>query len=141
MQLVDVNVLLYAIDERSPRHADARGWLDSALSGGETVAFTWAVLLAFVRLSTNASLFTSPLSAEQALDIVDLWLAQPTSIVVEPGPRHIELVRSLLTDAGTAGNLVSDAHLAAIALETGAELVSYDTDFERFSGVRRLAPA
>jgi toxin-antitoxin system PIN domain toxin len=97
-------------------------------------------VLAFVRLSTRATVFTNPLTAEQALDLVDEWLALPPVTVVHPGRRHAAILRELLSAVGTAGNLVSDAHLAALAIEHGAELCSCDADFSRFPGVRWVDP-
>ena len=140
MKLVDANLLLYATDERSPRHDSARAWLEARLSGDEPVAFAWAVLLAFLRLSTNPRVFADPLSPERAFDVITNWLAQPCATVVHPGDRHATLVRQLLGSLGTAGNLVTDAHLAALAIEHGAELNSCDTDFGRFSGLRWRNP-
>ncbi len=140
MKLLDLNVLIYALDESSPRHESARAWLDEALSGSETVAFAWSVLVGFVRLSTRAVIFARPLTVDEAFDVVDGWLDQPCAVVVHPGVRHSGLLRELLSVAGTAGNLTSDAHLAALALEHGAELCSTDADFGRFAGVRWVNP-
>lgn len=136
MKLLDVNLLLYAIDERSPRHEAARSWLDATLSGTETVALPWTVLLAFVRLTTRAAVFEHPLTADEALDVVDAMLAQPCTTVVHPTDRHAAVLRELLADTGTAGNLTTDAHLAALAIEHGAQLCSCDADFSRFPGLR-----
>jgi toxin-antitoxin system PIN domain toxin len=140
VKLPDVNLLLYAVDETSPRHDDARVWLEQTLSGSETVAFAWVVLLAFVRLSTHAAVFAHPLGLEEALDLVDSWLAQPCVTVIAPTDRHAAVLRELLEPLGTAGNLTTDAHLAALAIEYGAQLCSCDTDFGRFSGVRWTDP-
>lgn len=136
MRLADVNLLVYAIDETSAHHEPASAWLNESLSGEETVAFSWTVLLAFLRLTTNPRLFASPLHPAEAMDVVDGWLAQPCATVVHPTSRHSELLRDLLDRAGTAGNLTMDAHLAALAIEHGAELYSSDTDFARFPGLR-----
>lgn len=136
MKLLDVNLLIYAVDERSARHAAARSWLDATLSGTETVALPWTVLLAFVRLTTRAAVFEHPLTAEEALDIVDAMLAQPCTTVVHPTDRHAAVLRELLSVTGTAGNLTTDAHLAALAIEHGAQLCSGDADFSRFPGLR-----
>jgi toxin-antitoxin system PIN domain toxin len=138
--LPDVNLLLYAIDATSPRHEDARRWLEGLLSGSETVALTWSVLTAFLRLSTHPSIFEAPLSPERSFDLVTGWLAQPPVIVVHPGDRHHLVMRELLEPLGTAGNLVPDAHLAAVALEHGATLASSDHDFARFAGLRWSDP-
>ena len=140
MKLVDANLLLYATDKRSPRHSAAKSWLDALLSGDEPVAFAWAVLLAFLRLSTNARIFVRPLSTDRAFDVVEGWVAHPCAVVIHPGDRHLALVRQLLRPLGLAGNLVTDAHLAALAIEHGAELHSCDADFSRFSGLRWVNP-
>lgn len=136
MKLPDVNVLLYAVDESSRHHETARPWMEEALSGTETVAFCWSVLLAFVRLSTRPVVFEQPLTAGEALDLVEGWLGQPCATIVEPTTRHVAVLRDLLGSFGTAGNLATDAHLAALAIEHGAELCSYDADFSRFAGLR-----
>lgn len=140
MKLVDTNVLLYAVDEGSPHHAAARAWLEQQLSGSETFAFSWAVLLAFVRLVTNPRVFETPLTIGAAFDLVDSWLAQPATTVVHPLDRHHQLLRELLAPLGTAANLTSDAHLAALSIEHGAELCSADGDFARFPRVRWINP-
>lgn len=136
MKLVDVNLLLYAIDEGAPKHPQARPWLEEVLSGTEAVAFAWAVLLGFLRISTNAAILESPLQAGEALDYVDAWLGRPVATTVAPTDRHAGLLRDLLGPLGAGGNLTSDAHLAALAIEHGAELCSCDTDFARFEGLR-----
>jgi uncharacterized protein len=141
VNLVDANVLLYAVDEDAPLHSSAISWLDPALAGREAVGFAWIVLLAFVRLSTHPAIFPNPLATDQAFDVVESWLAQPASIVLDPTVRHLSVLRGLLTQLGTAANLVSDAHLAALAVEHGAEIVSFDADFGRFPGVRWRRPA
>lgn len=140
MKLPDVNLLLYAIDQTSPRHESARAWLEEALSGTEAVAFAWAVLLGFVRISTNPAAFEKPLEADEALDYVDSWLAQPVAMVVHPSDRHAAALRQLLLPVGSAGNLTADAHLAALAMEHGAELCSSDADFSRFDGLHWTDP-
>ncbi|MBA2383241.1 MAG: type II toxin-antitoxin system VapC family toxin [Actinobacteria bacterium] len=140
MKLADVNLLLYAADESSPHHPAARDWVEAALSGPETFALAWPVLLAFLRLSTNPRVYDAPLDLDEALDLVDSWLAQPAVTVVHPTDRHASLLRELLGPLGVAGNLTSDAHLAALALEHGAELCSADGDFARFPGLRWVNP-
>lgn len=136
MKLPDVNLFLYAYDSRSPRHERAREWLEQTLSGAETVALSWTVLLAFIRLSTRPALVEIPLSASEAIDLAQSWLDQPCVTVVNPTERHAAVLRELLAPLGTAGNLTTDAHLAALAIEHGAELCSSDTDFARFGGLR-----
>lgn len=140
MQLVDANVLLYAVNADVPQHEPARGWLDGALGGAEPVGFAWVVLLAFLRLATHSGVFPRPLTLEDAADVVELWLEQPAAVAVHPTARHLGLLRGLLAESGAAANLVNDAHLAALALEHGAEIVSFDRDFGRFAGVRLRVP-
>jgi len=140
VKLPDVNLPLYAYDSESPRHDAAREWLEETLSGTETVAFAWAVLVGFVRISTNRAIFARPWDAGDALDVVDAWLAQPAVTVVHPTDRHASVLRDLLTPLGAAGNLTSDAHLAALAIEHGATLCSCDNDFSRFSGLCWVDP-
>ncbi len=140
MKLPDVNLLLYALDTTSARHAQAREWVEVTLSGTETVALTWVTMLAFLRLSTRRTVFVAPISTEAALDIVDGWLAQPAVTVVHPTDRHPAVLRELLGPVGTGGNLTTDAHLAALAIEHGAELCSCDADFSRFAGLRWSDP-
>lgn len=141
MRLVDANVLLYAVNEDAARHGEARPWLDRALSGDATVAFSWIALLAFIRLSTKAGLFPRPLSIDDAIDRVDAWLAAPPAVVVEPTATHARVVRDLLRSIGVGGNLVNDAHLAALAIEHRCTVVSYDHAFSRFEGVVWETPA
>ncbi len=140
MKLPDVNLFLYAYDSRSQRHEPAREWLEQTLSGTETVALSWTVLLAFVRLSTRPAIVATPLSASEAIDLVQSWLDQPCVTVVNPTERHTAVLRELLQPLGTAGNLTTDAHLAALAIEHGALLCSSDTDFARFGGLRWADP-
>lgn len=136
MKLVDANLLIYAVNKDAPLHDKARPWIEDALSGGETIGFAWIVLLAFLRLSTRSGVFERPLAPAEALDLIDSWLAQPCATTVNPGDRHQRILRNLVDALGTAGNLVSDAHLAALAIEHGAELCSCDGDFSRFPGLR-----
>lgn len=140
MKLLDANLLLYAVNVDAPLHRKARSWLEKTISGGETVAFSWHVILAFIRLTTRPGLFQRPLSPEVAFDLVADWLNQPAATVVHPGPRHLSILRGLLAPLGTAGNLTSDAHLAALAIEHGAELCSCDVDFSRFPGLHWRNP-
>lgn len=140
MKITDVNLLLYALDTSAARHGTAKRWLEEQLSGTETFAFAWAVLLAFIRLSTNPRIFEQPLEPGEAFELVEGWLAQPCATIVHPTDRHATLLRELLEPLGTAGNLTSDAHLAALAIEHGAELCSSDSDFSRFPGLRWLDP-
>ena len=129
MLIVDANVLLNAVNQRAREHGVAQRWLGASLAGAETVGFAWTVVLAFLRVATHATILPRPLGRQEATD------------VVEPTARHLALLAGLLERAGTAGNLVNDAHLAALALEHGATVVSFDRDLGRFEGVRTLVPA
>jgi uncharacterized protein len=140
VKLVDANVLLYAVNVDAPRHESSRRWLDRALSGDDTVAFSWVALLAFVRLVTKAGLFPRPLTVDEALDRVQAWLGAAPAVVVEPTPDHPAVLRRLLQDIGVGGNLVNDAHLAALALEHRCAVVSWDRDFARFTDVQWQQP-
>ena len=140
MNLVDANVLLYAVNEDARHHDQSRAWLDDALSGGATVGFAWIALLAFIRLSTKVGLFPRPLPIDGALGRVDAWLAQPAAVIVEPTGRHLGLVSEFLVATGSAGNLVNDAHLAALAVEHRGQVISYDNEFGRFPGVTWESP-
>jgi uncharacterized protein len=140
VKIPDLNLLLYAIDSEAVAHERAAAWLEEVLSGTEEVGFAWVVLLGFTRISTNPRIYEDPLTAAEALDVIDGWLAQPVATLVEPTVRHTSLLRELLEPLGVGGNLVSDAHLAALAIEHGAELCSRDNDFARFSGIRWVDP-
>jgi uncharacterized protein len=140
VKLVDANVLLYAVNEDAPHHTPAREWLDRGLSGEDTVGLAWVPLLAFVRISTRAALFESPLSVAQAMEQVTDWLAAPGAALVHPGPGHVDHLARLLGAVGLGGNLANDAHLAALSLEHRAEIASYDNDFARFPDVRWFEP-
>lgn len=140
MVVVDANVLLYAVDSSSANHEGSLAWLERSLGGAESVGLAWVALLAFIRVGTSASILPHPMSVDEATAQVESWLGAPAAIVVEPTPRHADLLRGLLLGTGTAGNLTTDAHLAALAIEHGAEIVSYDRDFARFPGVRHRLP-
>jgi len=140
MKLVDANILLYAVNTDAAHHERSVRWLDSALSGADTVAFAWVALLAFVRLSTKAGLFPSPLGVEGAMDRVDAWLGAAPAVVVEPTVDHQRILRDLLRPLGSGGNLVNDAHLAALSIEHRCGIVSFDNDFDRFAGVDWTVP-
>jgi toxin-antitoxin system PIN domain toxin len=140
MKLLDANILIYAVNADAPLHNAAKGWIEEALSEGETVAFAWSVMLAFLRLSTRAGLFRNPLTPHEAFDVIHSWLDHPDVTIINPGPNHFVVLERILDPIGTAGNLTSDAHLAALAIENGAELCSCDADFARFAGLRWRNP-
>ena len=140
MILVDANLLIYAVDRDSAHHARAKRWLEAALSGAEWVGLPWIAVLAFLRIATHAGVMRKPLAAEDAIDYVDGWLRQPFVKPIGPGEQHWPILRNLLQASGAAGNLTSDAHLAALAIEHGCTIASTDNDFRRFAGVTHLNP-
>ena len=132
MILVDANILLYAEDSLSPRHAEARTWWDEQLSGSTPVCLCWTVISAFIRIGTNARVFAQPLSLDEAINRVQSWIDHPCTRLIYPTQRHWEVFRQMLTQGQALGNLVTDAYLAALAVAHGCELCSTDTDFSRF---------
>ncbi len=140
MILIDANLLIYAIDFDSPWHRAARPWFERTLSGNAPVGIPWVVTLAFIRITTRAGIMRRPLSASDALTYVQSWFEQPCVEAVVPGERHWPILRNLLEATGSAGNLTTDAHIAALALERGAHVYSSDHDFARFPGVTHVNP-
>ena len=140
MKLIDANVLLYAVDADARHHEQAKRWLDRALSGADTVMLPWVCVLAFIRLTTSARVYENPLTVDDALDIVGSWMSQPNVIAPEPTGGHLERMRQLLAQTGSGGNLVTDAHLAALAIQHRATVVTFDADFGRFDGVAWMRP-
>ncbi len=140
MILVNANLLIYTIDADSPRHNPARHWLEETLSGTTRVGLAWIVALAFVRITTRSGIVGNHLPPEQALAYVDSWLEQPFVYTIAPGRHHWPILRNLTLATGTAGNLTSDAHLAALAIEHGCTVYSSDDDFKRFPGIEHVNP-
>ena len=138
--LVDANILLYAVDTRSPFHERAEGWLTAQLTGVRRVAFAWFSLVAFVRISTNPRASEQPLTPAQAWQQVEDWLACDTAWIPNPTEHHAQVLGKLVTRYELRGNLVSDAAIAALAIEHGLTVCSADTDFARFEEVRWLDP-
>jgi toxin-antitoxin system PIN domain toxin len=134
--LVDANLLLYAEDTLSEHHQAARIWWDTQLSGAEPVCLCWPVLTAFIRLGTNLRLHRRPLSLKEAVERVQSWLDQPCVRMIHPGEQHWAIFQAMLRDGKAIGSLVSDAHLAALALEHNCVLQSTDADFARFKGLK-----
>ncbi|GJL54529.1 MAG: ribonuclease VapC [Nitrospirales bacterium] len=136
MKIVDLNVLLYVVNENTPHHSLLREWWEQTINDEETIGIPWVVLLGFLRLASNPSVFPRPLDPDAIIRKVDTWLAQTTIHVLTEKEGHWEIFRLLLGDSGTAGNLTTDAHLAALAMSYSAILVSCDNDFARFKGLR-----
>jgi uncharacterized protein len=138
--LIDANLLLFAVDESSPFHKRAAAWLTDVLNGVRRVALPWPVLTAFIRISTHPRAAERPLSPEVAWRYVDGWLACDPVWIPSPTDRHAEILRGLVVSHQLRGNLVSDAHLAALAIEHGLAVCSADSDFARFSEIRWINP-
>jgi len=140
VKIVDLNVLLYAVNADSPQHVAARTWWEGALNGEEPVGIAWIVILGFLRISTSPRVFPRPLTPGEAIAKIETWLSQENVRIVRESENHWDRLKSLLADTGTAGNLVSDSHLAALALNQDAVLATWDADFARFEGLRREIP-
>jgi hypothetical protein len=136
VNLLDANLLLYAYNTASQHHRAARHWLEDTLAGSVPVAFCWPTILAFLRIATNPRAVRRPLSIAEAGSIVDSWLAVPVVTLVHPTDRHWPILGNLLATGQASGPLVSDAHLAALAIEHGATLITNDRDFARFPGLK-----
>ncbi|HLA76975.1 MAG TPA: type II toxin-antitoxin system VapC family toxin [Vicinamibacteria bacterium] len=140
MIVPDINLLIHACNSESPVHAAAREWWEGLLNGVRPVGLAWVAVLGFVRISTHRQILTQPLPVGAACGRVRAWLARPYVSLLHPGERHAEILFGLLEQLGTGGNLTTDAHLAALAIEHQAELHSTDADFRRFAGLRWKNP-
>lgn len=140
MILVDANLLLYGEDELSPQHLAAREWWDSQLAGDSPVCLCWTVINAFLRIGTNSRVYHRPLSIDEAVTRVQSWFAQPCVRLVIPTKNHWEIFSDLIIEGQAVANLVSDAHLAALAIEHGCTLYSTDSDFSRFPKLKWKNP-
>ena len=140
MILIDANLLIYARVSSFPQHQLARDWLDRQLDGVPRVGMPWASLLAFLRVVTNPRVFERPEPIADAWNQILAWLACDTTWIPEPTERHAKLLGEFLALPGVHGNLVPDAHLAALAMEYGLTLCSTDGGFARFSGLPWLNP-
>lgn len=140
MIIPDTNLLLYATVDAFPHHARARAWWEATLSGRDSVGLAPVVITAFVRLATKPAVFTDPMDIEQALSHVEEWRARPMVQVLTSDTRHLDATCTLLRQLGTAGNLTTDAQIAAHALLEQATVASNDTDFGRFPDVRVANP-
>lgn len=139
--LVDANVLIYATNRRAPAYERANSWLAEQLAGPRrTVGIPWLSALAFQRIMTNPRLFSRPLDPAEAWGQLTGWFALPSCWIPNPGDEHTDLVGELIAKTGAVGNLVSDAHLAALAREHGLTIASADADFAKFPDVRWVNP-
>jgi toxin-antitoxin system PIN domain toxin len=140
MVLPDINLLIYAHHTRATHHQKAFEWWNRCLQGHEGVALAWVVILGFVRIATQPKIFSNPMTVEDAVGRVEEWLTLPHIHLVQPAQSHFVTWSSLLKHIGTAGNLATDAHLAALAIERGLILQTTDADFARFPGLKWKNP-
>jgi hypothetical protein len=138
--LIDANLLLYAYNKSSEAHPRAQAWLEETFAKPQLIRFSWVTILAFLRITTNSRIFPIPLTSVQASDIVSDWFKQPAVAILDPGDRHWSILSDLLQTAQAQGPLVMDAHLAALAIEHGATLLTSDQDFSRFKGLQWQNP-
>lgn len=139
--IVDANVLLYAVDSGSAFHEPSKAWLERALNGPTRIGFPWASLTAFQRIATHPRISANPLKPQDAWSYVTGWLEADRAWVPHPGDRHAEILERFLVEGDLRGNLVTDAHLAALAIEHGVGVCSFDSDFARFPQVTWVHPA
>lgn len=132
----DVNVLVYAVNQQAEQHERALEWLSSSLNGPGTVGFSWTVLNGFLRLCLHPNVLEHPLDASSAFLLLKQWIEADNALIVEPGPGHLGVYEELLQRVGGSARLLTDAHLAAIAIEHGSTLASFDSDFHRFAELR-----
>jgi len=135
MVLLDVNILVYAYREDSPRHGDVRPWLDEVINGNAAFGVSELVLSGFLRIVTHPRVFDPPTPIAQAIEFVRALREQPHCLIVKPGDRHWDIFLGLCLDVHAKGNVVPDAYLAALAIESGSEWVTTDRDFARFAGL------
>ena len=140
MIVPDINLLVYAYNRRNPLHEPARRWWDGLVNGTERIGVPWVVSTGFVRLMTHPRVVEHPVAPEQAVDYVREWFQFPHVISLNPGAEHLTLLRRALGAARVGANLVTDAHIAALAMEHQAEVHSNDADFSRFPGLRWRNP-
>ena len=140
MVLPDVNVLVYAHREDALHHAGCREWVESMVNGDEAYGLSELVLSGFLRVVTHPKVFAKPSPLAAALEFTEQLRGRPNCVPVAPGRRHWDIFCGLCVEAGAKGNLVSDAYLAAMAIESGCEWVTTDRDFSRFKGLRWRHP-
>ena len=132
MKIVDLNVLLYAVNRDDPHHEAALYWCSKNFNSSEIIGLAWITIIGFLRLSTRKGVFANPLTPQQALDRMNQWLERPNTRIVMELQNHWSNIQECIREVGTAGNLTTDAHLAVLAISRGATFVSCDTDFARF---------
>lgn len=140
MILLDVNVLIYAAELDAPQHQQSLAWLRQIFAGPEPIGMPWQTITAFIRITTDRRMRSAVWKPGEALETVKNWLSQPGVLIVQPGPQHLNLLETMIINGQASGPLVSDAVLAALAIENGATLASTDRDFSRFPGLKWINP-
>jgi hypothetical protein len=138
--LLDANVLLYSVDKSSRQHIQCAEWIRSAFTGLHRIALPWQTIGAFLRIATNPRVFSRPLSSDNAWTVVEQWLAAPNCWIPEATERTARILGKLINELDIRGNLVTDAQLAALAIEHGVPVVSVDSDFARFGEINWINP-
>lgn len=136
----DINLLLYATISSFPQHTNAKRWWDGLLSSAQPVSIGHIVVLGYLRIATNARVFSNPLTMEQATSVIDSWLAQPNVELRAPAESHWDNLKSMLAASNAGSNLTTDAHIAALAADYGLVVHSNDTDFSRFPNIKIVNP-
>ncbi len=136
----DANIILYAYNEDAPKHAQVKEWLEEQLSSPVSFGLSWQVITAFLRISTNPRAFPQPFNLQEAIEIVDEWLALPNIEILTPTANHWTIFQNLIIEGQTKAALMMDAHLAALAIEHGATLATTDRDFSKFSALKTINP-
>ena len=140
MLLPDINILIYAFRENAPDHQAFRNWLEEVIASETTFGLCDPVLSGFLRILTHPRIFDPPVPLENALEFIESLRSQPNCVFLMPGTRHWTIFTRLCRETNARGNLISDAYLAALAIESGSEFISTDRDFSRFSGLRWRRP-
>jgi toxin-antitoxin system PIN domain toxin len=140
MILPDVNVLVYAHREDAPGHVAYRNWLEELINSDQAYGFSELVLSGFLRVVTHPRIFNPPSDLTVAFSFISIIRSQPNAVLIAPGPRHWEIFKNLCQSANTKGNLIPDAYLAALAIESGSEWITTDRDYSRFTGLKWRQP-
>jgi toxin-antitoxin system PIN domain toxin len=140
MTILDANIVIYAYNQDAPHHRPIAKWLEDLFEGPDLVGLPWVTIWAFLRISTNVRAWPNPISVADAFAVVDALLGRPNATILHPGPRHRELLQTLVQEGNASGSLLTDAALAALAIENGAALASTDRDFSRFRNLRWIDP-
>jgi toxin-antitoxin system PIN domain toxin len=140
VKITDANLLLYAYNESAAQHERAKEWLEERLSSPEIFGLSWQIITAFLRISTSPKSFPLPFNLDEAIEIVEDWLAQPQVKILQPTEKHWKIFSNLIVEGQTNGAIMMDAHLAALAIEHGATLATTDRDFARFLKLKTINP-